>query len=320
MRPNHHQFVAFAYVVREGSFSAAAARLGVTQSTVTQHISKLEQNVGTLLLLRGRNGVELTPTGRDFYDLADRLVALDVEIAERLDGFSSMKEGRLTVIANAPQPALRIISVFSQKFPDVRIEFGLHDWTTATGMIGDRLVDVGLITEAPERDDWERLHVESTRYVLYCRKESPLASSKGISLRDLRGETLILPEQGSLTRRIIEKHLTPAGLSEKRVVTMTTFPVMCEAVLQGIGLAIFLQDSSLIRQDLAQVPLIDMPDAKDTWLIATKDRMRLRMVKEFANAAMQEADDLKLSSGGVLAARTSTKLPKDRVMPGTLAI
>jgi len=43
MRPNHHQFEAFAYVVREGSFSAAATRLGVTQSTITQHIANLER-------------------------------------------------------------------------------------------------------------------------------------------------------------------------------------------------------------------------------------------------------------------------------------
>ena len=94
MRPNHHQFEAFAYVVREGSFSAAATRLGVTQSTITQHIAKLEKSVGTLLLVRGRDGVELTPAGQDFYDLADRMVALDAEVSERLEGFNAMKRGQ----------------------------------------------------------------------------------------------------------------------------------------------------------------------------------------------------------------------------------
>jgi len=65
MGPNHHQFTAFAYVVREGSFSAAATRLAVTQSTVTQHIAKLERGVGTPLLLRGHSGVEVTAAGQD---------------------------------------------------------------------------------------------------------------------------------------------------------------------------------------------------------------------------------------------------------------
>ena len=63
MRANHHQFVAFAYVVREGSFSAAATRLGVTQSAVTQQVAKLKKQVGTQLLLRGREGIARTRTG-----------------------------------------------------------------------------------------------------------------------------------------------------------------------------------------------------------------------------------------------------------------
>ena len=93
MRANHHQFVAFAYVVREGSFSAAANRLGVTQSAVTQHVAKLEKQVGSQLLLRSRDGVSLTRTGQELYDLADRLVTLDSSIRERLEGYEAMSRG-----------------------------------------------------------------------------------------------------------------------------------------------------------------------------------------------------------------------------------
>ncbi|AAV95103.1 LysR family transcriptional regulator [Ruegeria pomeroyi] len=286
MRPNHHQFVAFAYVVREGSFSAAAARLGVTQSTVTQHVANLEQGVGAQLLLRGRDGVEVTPTGRELYDLADRLVAVDRALAERLEGFASMRAGRLKVIANAPQPALRIIAAFTARFPEIRIEFGLHDWTTATGMIRSRMADVGLITEAPEHDDWERLCLESTRYVLYCRADSPLAGAGPLRLADLGGQTMILPEPGSLTERLVSARLRAEGLRFARQVTMTTFPVMCEAVLQGVGVAIFLQNSSLIRDGLAQVELVDFAGPQQTWLVATRDRARLRLIAEFTACAL----------------------------------
>ena len=49
MRVNPHQFKAFAHVVREGSISSAARKLGVSQSAVTQHVSKLESAVGARL-------------------------------------------------------------------------------------------------------------------------------------------------------------------------------------------------------------------------------------------------------------------------------
>lgn len=286
LRPNHHQFEAFAYVVREGSFSAAAARLGVTQSTITQHIAKLENNVGTVLLVRGRDGVELTPTGQDFYDLADRMVALDAEVSERLEGFNAMQEGRLKVIGNAPQPALKIIARFRQRYPDIRVDFGLHDWTTATSMIRSRLADVGLITDAPEHETWERIHIEQSQYVLYCPADHRFARQDDVSLTELQQETLIVPEKGSLTQRLLGNTCKNHGITLTRTVTMTTFPLMCEAVLQGIGVALFLRNSSLIQDNIAQIAVREMPDQQDTYLIATKDRTRLKLVAEFINAAV----------------------------------
>ena len=286
MRPNHHQFEAFAYIVREGSFSAAAIRLGVTQSTITQHIAKLEKSVGTVLLLRGRDGVELTPTGQEFYDLADRMVALDAEVSERLEGYNAMQEGRLKVIGNAPQPALKIIARFHQRFPAIRVDFGLHDWTTATSMIRNRLADVGLITDAPDHEAWERIHIEKSHYVLYCPVDHRLARKDTVSLGDLRQETLIVPEKGSLTQRLLGQACKRHGITLTRTVTMTTFPLMCEAVLQGIGVALFLRNSSLIQDNIAQVAIREMLDAQDTYLIATRDRTRLKLVAEFINAAV----------------------------------
>lgn len=114
MRTNHHHFVAFAYVVREGSFSAAATRLGVTQSAVTQQVAKLEKQVGSQLLLRGREGIARTRTGHEFFDLADLLVALDTAISERLEGYVVMARGHIKSIANAPLLALKAISLFRQ--------------------------------------------------------------------------------------------------------------------------------------------------------------------------------------------------------------
>lgn len=283
MRPNHHQFVTFAYVVREGSFSAAAARMGVTQSTVTQHIGNLEKAAGTLLLRRGRDGVELTPAGQEFYDLADRMAALEAEVSERLEGFNAMKTGRLTVIGNAPQPALRLISEFLKRFPDIVVNFSLYDWSTATQMIRNRLADVALITDAPDSDIWERIPIESVDYVLYCPLGHPLAGRDSVSLRDLEVETVILPEKGSLTRRVLEDACRTHHIALQRVVTMTTFPLMYEAVLQGVGVAVFLRDSSLIKNAAAEIPIKELDRRHETSLIATKDRIRLKLVRELIN-------------------------------------
>lgn len=286
MRPNPHQFIAFAYVVREGSFSAAAARLGVTQSTVTQHVAKLEQNVGAQLLIRSKDGVEVTATGQDFYDLADRMVALDTAIEERLRGYASMREGRIKVIANAPQPALEIIGRFAKRFPEVTVEFGLHDWTAATAMIRKRLADVGIITDPPKNDDWVMHKVQTTGYVAYCRPDNVLASRGVVSITDLFDQPVILPEEGSLTRRVVNTKMRKLGLEIPRTVSMKTFPLMCEAVLQGIGVAIFLRRSSQIAQGLVELDLREFDETHSNWLVVTRDRSKLRLISEFRSTAL----------------------------------
>lgn len=285
MPASHHQFVAFAYVVREGSFSTAAARLGVTQSAVTQHVANLERKIGSPLLLRSREGIALTRTGQDFYDLADRLVALDSEINERLEGFEAMARGHIKIIANAPLPALRAISLFRQTYPDVEIEFALHSWTTATRLLRERRADVGVITDPPKTDDWERVPVQKAHYVAYLLPSSPLANRDMLSFRDLEQETIILPETGSLTQRIVHEAQVKHGTHFQRTIKMTSFPLMCEAVLQGAGIAIFLGNSGLISHGLVERPIAELSAAHETAIVAPKDRARLRLVKAFIDIA-----------------------------------
>jgi len=286
MRPNHHQFIAFAHVVREGSFSAAAQQLGVTQSTITQHVAKLERAVGAQLLWRQRDGVEVTSTGRSLYDLADRLVAVDAALGERLAGFSSMEDGRIKVIANAPQPALRIISAFSQEFPGIQIDFGLFDWSTANAMIKNKLADVGLITDPPTSDECERYFLQETQYAAYCRADHPLALNKGPTLAEIAEHVLVLPEKGSLTLKILKGRFLELGITPSRTVNMTTFPVMCEAVLQGVGVAIFLRNSSLIRDGLVELAISDLSENYKTWLVTPRDRSSLRLISNFTRVAV----------------------------------
>ncbi|MBA85538.1 MAG: LysR family transcriptional regulator [Rhodobacteraceae bacterium] len=285
MHANHHQFVAFAYVVREGSFSAAATRLGVTQSAITQHVAKLEKQVGSQLLLRGRDGIELTRTGQEFYDLADRLVALDSVIRERLEGFQAMARGHIKIIANAPLPALRAISLFRQAHPDVQIDFALHSWTTATRLLRERRADVGLITDPPRLDDWEHVAIQRARYVAYLLPDAALARRKLLHLSDLEHETVILPETGSLTERVVRAAQEKHGVSFRRIIKMTTFPLMCEAVLQGAGIAVFLSNSGLISRGLVEIPVAQLSATHETAIVAPKDRARLRLVKAFIERA-----------------------------------
>ena len=289
VRVSPHQFAAFAHVVREGSFSAAAVKLGVTQSAVTQHMGKLETAVGSKLLTRGTDGVALTSTGRELYELADRYATLDQLIEEKLDRYANLDAGHLRIIANAPLPALRLIAEYAARYPEVEIDFTLFDWTSAMGLLREGQVDVAIITAASTSNNWVSGTICETRYVSYMRCGDDLANSKQVSLADVALRRLLLPERGSLTQRVVTKAFQTAGLQMGRVVKTTTFPVMKEAILQGVGVGIFLENSTAEDSLLVSRPITEMTEQYRTSWVVPRDKRNLRLIDSFVSLIHVEA-------------------------------
>ncbi len=281
MAVNTYQVISLAHVVRQGSISGAARHLGVSQSAVSQHIAKLEAAVGAQVLIRRRDGITLTQVGQELFQLADQYAALDQQIDERLRGHAALDRGHLTIIANAPQPALSLIGRYTARYPNISVEFTLFDWASAMQRLRDRIVDIAIVTEPTQQEDLYIRPIVDARYALYARSDTPLARREEVSLREVVGHTLLLPEKGSLTQRIVTQALTAEGLTPKRVVTMTTFPVMKEAILQGIGVGIFLEESSVTEHRLTEVPIRELDRVFPTCLVIPKHKMGLRITKSF---------------------------------------
>lgn len=278
---NPYQFKAFARVVQEGSLSGAARAMGVSQSAVTQHLAKLEATVGTKLMTRGHTGIELTRAGREFYEYADRYATLEALISEKLQGYSDLGQGHLRIIANAPQPALRLIARYARRYPGVDLDFTLFDWSSAMEKLQAHQTDIAIVTDPTRRADWHRTPIESARYVLYVPETHRLATRNAVSLRELAEETLILPEAGSLTQRMVTGALRKHDLTLRRVVKTTTFPVMKEAILEGLGVGIFLENSARRDEQLRELPITELTARHETCLIIPRHKLDLRLSRSF---------------------------------------
>lgn len=288
MQANHYQITAFAHVAKEGNFSLAAEKLNVSQSAISQHIAKLEQALGSKLFIRDRDGFSLTSTGAEFYELADRFVTLGQLIDEKVSRFSQMEEGHISIIANAPLPALQHISEFNNDYPDVNIDFTLYDWTRATSLLRQRKADIAFITEPPVSDDWICHKVATVRYVLYVPIGHHLSDKKLVSLNDLWNDALLLPEKGSLTEREVSTALKKYNISIRRTIKTTTFPVMKEAILHGVGVGIFLDNSTTKESSLVSIPIKEMDKSYETFIVIPKDKHNLRLIQNFVNTSLKD--------------------------------
>ena len=285
MKTSPQQLEAFTFAARERSFSRAAEVLGVTQSAITQHVSKLERSMGVQLFVRKRSGLELTQPAKELFALSDRMCTIEQLIAERLQSYGALSTGHLQIIANAPRPALPLIAAYREHYPEVNVEFGLFSWTTAMTMVRERAIDIAIITEPDHVDGMFSLELEQTRYMAYIRKEHALAKRASISLRNLTDEPVIVPEAGSLTQRIVKERTAELGIKLNGMISMRTFPVVKEAVLHGIGVGILLDTSFYPSRQLVLRPINEISEIFRTFLVAPADKSDLRFVRSFIDIA-----------------------------------
>ena len=286
LKASPHQIAAFTHAARERSFSKAAAALNVTQPAVTQHVAKLEEMIGARLFIRRRSGLELTRAAKELFEISDRIHVLEQLLTERMRDYSELDSGQLTIVANAPCPAMGLISDFKRLYPGVHIDFSLGVWNDTMAQVKEREIDIGIITEPDDVDGMFKLEIDRTRYVALVRKNHPLAKKKSVLMKELARESLILPERGSLTRRVFEQRMNDLELEAGSVTSVSTFPLSKEAVLHGVGVAVILEGAYSPSSRLKSVPIRDWNETFRTYIVCPSDKKELRLVRSFLDLSL----------------------------------
>jgi len=136
---------AFVEVVEQGSFRAAAKRLGISPPAVSKRIAALEQRLETQLLRRTTRRLALTEAGQLYYDRIAAIPARVDEAEERVREHTSRPRGRLRVAMplffSGAGMQLEVLPAFMAAYPDVRLEITVaSDPATMLGASFDVLV------------------------------------------------------------------------------------------------------------------------------------------------------------------------------------
>ena len=228
----------FRTVAEHLSFRKAAEQLFLTQPAVTLQIKALEDDLGVRVFDRTGGRVSLTPQGRLLLRQAQRILAIVAESEQELAKGEGQLSGELsigvsTTIAQYVLP--RLIGAFLAEHP--RIRFSLHSGNTE--QIVDLLlrdqVSIGLI-EGPSR------HRE-VRTEPFMEDEMVLIAhvdfeANRVSRQQLLASTMLMREQGSGSRRVVETALQRAGLKLKAfdsVMYLDSTEAIKSAVEAGLG-------------------------------------------------------------------------------------
>jgi DNA-binding transcriptional LysR family regulator len=234
-----HAMVAVAHF---GSLVNASAFLQTSQSALSRTITKIEKLVGVRLFTRSTRRVELTPAGREFVAVSERVLN-DMQIAlSGLREIATEQRGQVIVstfpiVVQQTLPAL--VRAFRERRPhvDVHLRGGCNSQIIEDVVSG--VADFGITYGDSIPDSLERVDLGRESLHVVLPKDHRLAGDTApIRLAQLRDVPLISPPRDSYTRKLVEGAAAAAGFTLRHAVLVPGFPEVFACVCAGVGVAI----------------------------------------------------------------------------------
>lgn len=227
-------------VDREGSLTAAADVLHLTQSALSHTVKKMEQQLGTPIWKREGRNLRLTQAGQYLLGLSNRVLP-QLEHAEQLmRQFADGQRGTLRIGMECHpcyQWLLKVVSPYLALWPDVDVDVKQKFQFGGIGALFGHEIDL-LVTPDPLRKPGLRFEpVFDYEQVLVVSREHHLAGQPYILPKQLSEEILITYPVEIERLDIYNQFLLPAGCMPKKHKVIETTDIMLEMVASGRGVA-----------------------------------------------------------------------------------
>lgn len=288
------QLRAFCEVVERKSFSQAAERLGVTQPAVSLQVRSLEKRLATQLLDRSGRRVEPTEAGLRLYRGAQRLLQLEEEIVDELaEEATGALAGTFEIGASTGPGGVvlsQLLCQFAEVHPDLHVALSVFDTQTVVERVADRTLQLGVVGAAPRHRGVEYEPFVHDTVVLACPPGHRFAN-RTVGLAELKGESLIVMQEGAGVRRMIDDELQRAGLRLRDLDVRLELGLqesVTSAVRSGYGIT-FISRSS-VENDLRAGTLVEARVAeleleREIYLVRAAGRAETRAARAFVEFA-----------------------------------
>ena len=223
-----------------GSFVAGSVHLKTSQPAITRTLKRVETTLGVALFARTTRRVEITPAGREFVAMAERVLA-DLNLAVRnMRDVGGEQRGQVivsTYSAFACQTLPDILEPYRRTRPqiDVRLREGRLPDVVDDVRSGVANFGVGFVDMLPDTLDSVTLRREPLYVICAARHRFAVAKLKPIPLAELRYETFVSLPSDSHTRRLIDGAAAAAGFSLRQALVVTRFESVVRYVRSGAG-------------------------------------------------------------------------------------
>lgn len=221
-------------IIREGSFTAAAKALYITQPTLSQTVRQIETQLGESIFVRSHSSISLTPAGELYAQAARRIVQAETQLQESLSQLRGHAVGTLRLgltVHRSVELLPQVLPDFNAAYPDVQLEVCEGSASRLEHMLLRSELDMALLTADRQNPSLEYRQIASEEIVLLAGKNTALAkriaSGSTIGLREAVSERFVLPAPSANSRAFYDDLFTSCGFTpDTRIVCDNTTAAM----------------------------------------------------------------------------------------------
>ena len=239
---NIHQLNVFVIAAETLNFTQTAKRLHLTQSSVSQHIKSLENQLGVELFERKNRSLEITDAGMVLLPMAREIVDGSIKVAEQMELLKDEIHGHLVVGCNtAPGKYLlpTLLAKFHEQYPLVRISCQVLPMKEVLQGLSEGEVHFAICNVDEHRQDAGEFHLYLEEPILLIVPiDHPWADREMIEPEELYEEKFIMREENSGTYRNVRRGLMDIGIDVEKLDTfmeMGTSEALALAVEKRLG-------------------------------------------------------------------------------------
>ncbi len=189
----------FLAVAREGSITAAANSLHLTQPTLTRQLQELEKKLKQKLLVRGRYNVSLTPEGMVLKKRAEEIIEMVEKTEEEFLSIGDTISGEIYIGCGETDSMKYIAETIKEihnDYPDIKLHIYSGNSEDVIEKLDKGILDFGILIQPVDLSKYDNITLpEKDVWGVVMRKDCHLAKKKYVTLEDLYGIPLINSRQ-----------------------------------------------------------------------------------------------------------------------------
>lgn len=244
---DEHEWRSVMQVAKDGTFSAAAKHLYISQPSLSQCIKKVETELGVRLFDRSQTPLALTPAGTIYVRQAKEILRIQQSLVQEVADLSELRTGSLTIGSSRTRTACFLIDplvAFHRQYPGIQLAIKEAPVRTLEEYVASGTVDFALLYGSSLRPDFTSVALCREHTMLAVPKVHPLARAHAedkapgfpcISFAAMSGEPFIRLQPTRQMAEVYEKLCESSGAKPQVIFEANSIIEASELCAAGLG-------------------------------------------------------------------------------------